>query len=185
MALFQNSYQNLALVGWCFFFGGGGRLGGGGLAPGWGEVSGRLVGVAVRLVCCLWCSFMCTNQMFFQSLYLLCFSSVCCRLLPGEFFPLLCSLAWLAVAFFRSGLLCTAELRFSDRFFQSVFPHRGNVFLQSKKVRWSFALFLDFQFCAFFVCFRFFFGLVCCASHSFGFYSLGLVQSLIFYLGVQ
>ena len=45
-----------------------------------------------------------------------CFSSLCCRLLSGEFFPLLCSLAWLAVAFFRSGLLCTAELRFSDQF---------------------------------------------------------------------
>ena len=35
---------------------------------------------------------------------------------------------------------------------------------------------MDFQFFAFFVCFRFFFGLVCCAAHSFGFYSLGLVQ---------
>ena len=46
-----------------------------------------------------------------------CFSSLCCRLLSGEFFPLLCSLAWLAVAFFQSGLLCTAELRFSDQFF--------------------------------------------------------------------
>ena len=30
---------------------------------------------------------------------------------------------------------------------------------------------------ALFFCFRFFFGLVCCAAHSFGFYSLGLVQS--------
>ena len=30
------------------------------------------------------------------------------------------------------------------------------MFLQSKKVRRSFALFLVFQFCAFFVCFRFF-----------------------------
>ena len=40
MALFQNSCQNLALVGWCFFGGGGGRWGGGGgLAPGWGERS--------------------------------------------------------------------------------------------------------------------------------------------------
>ena len=135
---------------------GGGSFRGWRFGAGVGGGSGRLVGVAVRLVCCLWCSFMCTNQMFFQSLFLLFFSSVCCRLLPGEFFPLLCSLAWLAVAFFRSGLLCTAELRFSDRFFRSVFPHRGNVFLQSKKVRWSFALFLDFQFCAFFVCFRFF-----------------------------
>ena len=35
MALFQNSCQNLALVGWCFFWGGG-AFGGGGLASGWG-----------------------------------------------------------------------------------------------------------------------------------------------------
>ena len=135
---------------------------------------GRLVfffwgGGAVRLVCCLWCSFMYTNKMFFQSLFLLCVSSVCCRVLPGEFFPLLCSLAWLALAFFRSGLLCTAELRFSDPFFRSVFPHRGNVFLQSKKVRWSFALFLDFQFCAFFCFLPLSFGLVCSAPQSCGF----------------
>ena len=39
MALFQNSCQNLALVGWCFFGGGGRWGGGGGLAPGWGERS--------------------------------------------------------------------------------------------------------------------------------------------------
>ena len=161
MALFQNSCQNLALVGWCFW---GGSFGGWRFGAGVGG-SGRLVGVAVRLVCCLWCSFMCTNQIFFQSLFLLCFSSVCCRLLPGEFFPLLCSLAWLAVAFFRSRLLCTAELRFLDLFFRSVFPHSGNVFLQSKEVRWSFALFLDFQFCAFLFASAFYWsGLLCIAQ---------------------
>ena len=55
------------------------------------------------------------NKVFFSEF--VCFSSLCGRLLSGEFFPLLCSLAWLAVAFFRSGLLCTAELRFSDQFF--------------------------------------------------------------------
>ena len=136
------------------FFGGGsfgGGGGGGGLAPGWGGGgSGRLVGVAVRLVCCHWCSFTCTNKMFFQSLFLLCFSSVCCRLLPGEFFPLLCSLAWLAVAFFRSGLLCTAELRFSDRFFGpcshvvGMCSCKARRFVEALRSSWifNFALFL-------------------------------------------
>ena len=62
-----------------------------------------------------------------------CLSSLCCRLLSGEFFPLLCSLAWLAVAFFRSGLLCTAELRFSDQFFS---PCSHGVGMCSCKARW-------------------------------------------------
>ena len=219
-----------------------------------------------------------------------CFSSLSCRLLSGEFFPLLCSLAWLAVDFFpsgllctaelrfsdqffgpcshvvgmcsckakrfvealgsswiftfapflfasalfRSGLLCTAELRFSDRFFGpsshvvgmcsckarrfvealrsswiftfalifvcfrfflvwfalhrraavfgpvfwSVFPRRGNVFLQSRKVRWSFALFLDFHFCSFFVCFRLFWSGLLCTHAQLGFHTSGLVQKI-------
>ena len=134
--MFQNSCQNLALVGWCFFWGvvwGGGRLGGvavwrrgvGGAVAWWGWPCVSCVVFDV-LLCIL-------TKCFFRVCF--CFSSACCRLLPGEFFPLLCQQAWLAVAFFRSGLLCTAELRFSDRFFRSVFPHCGNVFLQSKKVR--------------------------------------------------
>ena len=81
------------------------------------------------VLCCLWCSFLCTNKVFFQSFALF----LCCRLLSGEFFPLLCLLAWLAVAFFRSGLLCTAELRFSDRFFG---PCSHIVGMCSCKARW-------------------------------------------------
>ena len=69
----------------------------------------------------------------------------------GEFFPL-CSLAWLAVAFFRSGLLCTAELRFLDRFFGPC-SQEGSLKL---------CALLGFSFLRFFVCFRFFWsGLLC------------------------
>ena len=96
--------------------------------------------------------------------------------LPGELFPLLCSLAWLAGAFFRSGMLCTAELRFSDRFFGPYSHIVGMCFCKARRFVEALRASWIFNFPLFFVCFRFFFGLVCCAAHSFGFYSLGLVQ---------
>ena len=83
--------------------------------------------------------------MFFQSfaLFRCCLLSLLSAAVSsGEFFPLLRLLAWLAVAFFRSGLLCTAELRFSDRF---PGPCSHIVGICSCK-----ELILVFQFCAFF-----------------------------------
>ena len=94
------------------------------------------------------------NKVFFSEF--VCFSSLCCRLLSGEFFPLLCSLAWLAVAFFRSGLLCTAELRFSDQFFGpcshvvGICSCKTRRFVEALRSSWI------FTFALFFVCFRFF-----------------------------
>ena len=90
---------------------GGWRFGaGGGRCVGWPCVS-----------CVVFDVLLCILTKYFFRVCLLVFSSLLfsllSSLLPGEFFPLLCLLAWLAVAFFRSGLLCTAELRFSDRFF--------------------------------------------------------------------
>ena len=86
---------------------------GGVLAPVGGGGVARWVGVG-RASCVVFDVLFCVlKKCFFQSFALF----LCCRLLSGEFFPLHCLLAWLAVAFFRSGLLCTAELRFSDRFF--------------------------------------------------------------------
>ena len=95
------------------------------------------------------------NKVFFQSLFAcLVFSSLLfsllSSLLPGEFFPLLCLLAWLAVAFFRSGLLCTAELRFSDRFFGPCSHIVGMCFCKARRFAealrsswlFNFALFL-------------------------------------------
>ena len=83
--MFQNSCQKLALVGWCFLgggsFGGGSAPGGGGGAVawwGWPCVSCVVFDV---LLCILT---KCVFRVCFG------FSSVCCRLLPGEFFPLLC-----------------------------------------------------------------------------------------------
>ena len=101
MAMFQNSCQNLALVGWCFFFGGGSFWGGGGFVAGGGG-GGRLVGVAVRLVCCLWCSFMYTNKMCFQSLFWLLFcllSSPARWVLPASLLASLASCCFLSVWF--------------------------------------------------------------------------------------
>ena len=146
MALIQNSCQNLALVGLCF---GGSFEGGGGLAPGGGSVPG----VAVRLVCCLWCSFIYINKVFFQSLFAcLVFSSLLSVVvsaarwvLPASLLASLASCRFLSVWF----ALHRRAAVFGPVFW-SVFPHRGNVFLQSMKVRRSFALFLVFHFCAFF-----------------------------------
>ena len=107
--------------------------------------------------------------MFFQSLFLLCVSSVCCRLLPGEFFPLLCSLAWLALAFFRSGLLCTAELRFLDPFFGpcshivGMCSCKARRFVEALRSSWI------FNFALFFCFLPLSFGLVCSAPQSCGF----------------
>ena len=147
MALFQSSCQNLALVGWCWGGGGGG---------GWPCV---LCVVSDVLLCIL------TNYVF--RVCLLFFS-----LLPSP-------LRWVLSASLLASLAscCFLSVWFAlhrraavfGPVFWSVFPRRGNVFLQSKKVCWSFALFLDFHFCAFFVCFRFFFGLVCSAPQSCGF----------------
>ena len=97
-----------------FFWGGvvGGvavwRRGGGVAGWGWPCV---LCVVSDVLLCIL-------TKYFFRICLLVCLSSLLSAAVSsGEFFPLLCSLASLAGAFFRSGLLCTAELRFSDRFF--------------------------------------------------------------------
>ena len=106
MALIQNSCQNLALVGLCFggsFGGGGWRFGaGGGRCVGWPCVS-----------CVVFDVLLCLLTKYFFRVCLLVLSSLLFSLmssmLPGEFFPLLCLLAWLAVAFFRSGLLCRGE----------------------------------------------------------------------------
>ena len=105
-----------------------------------------------------------------------CFSSLCCRLLSGEFFPLLCSLAWLAVAFFRSGLLCTAELRFSDQFFGpcshvvGMCSCKARRFVEALRSSWIFT-FAPFLFAS-----AFFFGLVCSAPQSCGFRTGFLVR---------
>ena len=93
----------------------GGSLGGvavwrrGGGVAGWGWPCVFCV-VSDVLLCIL-------TKYFFRICLLVCLSSILSAAVSsGEFFPLLCSLALLAGAFFRSGLLCTAELRFSDRF---------------------------------------------------------------------
>ena len=152
---------------------GGGRRGGGSLGGG---------GRASRVLSLMfWCSFMYTNKVFFQSLFA--FSSLlCCRLLPGEFFTLLCSLAWLALAFFRSGLLCTAELRFPDRFLVRV-PTSWECVLAKQEGSLKLCALLGFSilrfFCslALFCLHALFFGLVCCAPHSIGFLSGLSVQT--------
>ena len=181
MALFQNSCQNLALVGWCF----GGESVGGGCRFGAGGGGGRWVGVAVRLVCCLWCVDV------LLCILTKCFSELVCFAFSSRLFSLLSSPArWVLPA---SLLASLASSRFLSVWFAlhrraavfgpvfwSVFPHRGNVFLQSKKVRWSFALFLDFHFCAFlfgcaflFACAFFWSGLLCTAQHRFSERPLG------------
>ena len=140
----------------------------------WRRGGGSVRGVAVRLVCCLWCSFMYINKVFFQSLFAcLLFSSLLSAVvsaarwvLPASLLASLASCRFLSVWF----ALHRRAAVFGPVFW-SVFPHRGNVFLQSKKVRRSFALFLVFQFCAFFCLLPLFFGLVFCAAHSFSFYS--------------
>ena len=177
---------------WRWFFGvwggwgsfcvlGGGSFGGcGGLAPPPPQMTPpkrhplflggcRWVGVAVRLVCCLWWSFMCTNKKFFQSS---CFASLLPSprwVLPASLLASLASFRFLSVWF---ALHCRAAV--FGLVFWSVFPHRGNVFLQSKKVRWSFALILVFPFCIFL--FAFVFGLVCSALQSCGFRTGFLVR---------
>ena len=80
---------------------GGGRFGGGGGVRRRGG-GGRLVGVAVRLVCCLWCSFMYTNKMCFQSLFWLLFcllSSPARWVLPASLLASLASCCFLSVWF--------------------------------------------------------------------------------------
>ena len=158
-----------------------GGVDGGGWVSVWRREGGRWVGVAVRLVCCLWCVDV------LLCILTKCFSELVCFAFSSRLFSLLLSPArWVLPA---SLLVSLASSRFLSVWFAlhrraevfgqvswSVFPHCGNVFLQSKKVRWSFALFLDFHFCAFlFGCaFLFacaFFGLVCCAPHSIGFLS--------------
>ena len=117
MAFFQNSCQNLALVGWCL--GGGGSLGGGWRFGAGG--GGRALGGGWPCVLCVVFDllFCVLTKYFFRvfALFLCCLRSLLSAAVSsGEFFPLFLLLAWLAVAFFRSGLLCTAELRFSNRF---------------------------------------------------------------------
>ena len=102
------------------------------------------------------------NIVFFSEF--VCFSSLCCCLLSGEFFPLLCSLAWLAVAFFRSGLLCTAELRFSDQFFGpcshvvGIRSCKARRFVEALRSSWI------FTFALFFASAFFWSGLLCTAE---------------------
>ena len=176
MALFQNSCQNLALVGWCFFLGGvvggGWRFGGGGGGvAGWGWPCVLCV-VSDVLLCIL-------TKYFFRICLLVCLSSILSAAVSsGEFFPLLCSLALLAGAFFRSGLLCTAELRFSDRFFGpcshvvGMCSCKARRFVEALRSSWIF-IFALFLFASAF------FGLVCCArTHSFGFQTSGRVQKI-------
>ena len=154
MALIQNSCQNLALVGLCFggFFGGGvavWRRVGGGRCVGWPCVS-----------CVVFDVLLCILTKYFFRVCLLVFSSLLfsllSSLLPGEFFPLLCLLAWLAVAFFRSGLLCTAELRFSDRFFGPCSHTVGMCSCKARRFAEALRSSWFFNFALFFVCFRFF-----------------------------
>ena len=144
-------------------FGGGGwwrfDTGGGGVVTGWGWPFVSCVVFEVLLYRVTKCF-----QIFF-ALPLFFF----CRFLSVEFFPLLCSLPWLAVAIFRSGLLCTAELRFSDRWFFDPCSHI--VEMCSCKARRFAEAFLGFSILRFFVCFRFF-GLLSCAPHSFSFLQL-------------
>ena len=116
MALFQKLMPKFGIGRLVFFFWGG-RWGGG--VAVWRRGGGcRWVGwpcvlcvVSDVLLCIL-------TKYFFRICLLVCLSSILSAAVSsGEFFPLLCSLALLAGASFRSGLLCTAELRFSDRFF--------------------------------------------------------------------
>ena len=172
----QNSCQNLALVGWAVGVWGGWFWGGGCAAVwragGGGGLVWRLLGVAARLVCCLWCFLLCILTKCFFRVCLLCFF-----LLPSP-------LRWVLSA---SLLASLASSRFLSVWFAlhrraavfgpvfwSVFPHSGKVFLQSKKVRWSFALFLGFHFWALLAS-AFFFrsGLLCNAQLRFPEWSFG------------
>ena len=160
-----------------FFFGGGrwegwrfGGGGGGGVA-GWRWPCVLCV-VSHVLLCIL-------TKYFFRICLLVCLSSILSAAVSsGEFFPLLCSLALLAGAFFRSGLLCTAELRFSDRFFGpcshvvGMCSCKARRFVEALRSSWIF-IFALFLFASAF------FGLVCCArTHSFGFQTSGRVQKI-------
>ena len=166
-------------IGRLVFFFGGGSLGGGGggLAAGGGGCrwvgGGRASCVVSDVLLCI------LTKYFFRIRLLVCLSSILSAAVSsGEFFPLLCSLALLAGAFFRSGLLCTAELRFSDRFFGpcshvvEMCSCKARRFVEALRSSWIF-IFALFLFASAF------FGLVCCArTHSFGFQTSGRVQKI-------
>ena len=131
--------------------------GGGGLAPG----GGRCVGWPC-VSCVVFDVLLCILTKYFFRVCLLVFSSLLSAVvsaarwvLPASLLASLASCRFLSVWF----ALHRRAAVFGPVFW-SVFPHRGNVFLQSKKVRRSFALFLVFQFCAFFCLLPLFFGLV-------------------------
>ena len=113
------------------------------------------------------------TKCFFRvfALFLCCLLSFCCRLLWGEFIPLLCLLAWLAVAF---GLVRSApqSCGFWTGFLVRV-PTSWECVLAKQEGSLKFCAHLWFQILRFFcllVCSAFF-GLICCAPHSFGFHS--------------
>ena len=112
---------------------GGGRWGGG---CRFGAGGGRWVGVAVRLVCCLWCVDV------LLCILTKCFSELDCFAFSSRLFSLLSSPArWVLPASLLASLASPRFLsvwfalhRRAEVFgpvFWSVFPHRGNVFLQS------------------------------------------------------
>ena len=163
-------------VGRLVFFGGGRWGGGGGLAPGGG---GRWVGVAVRLVCCLWCFdvLLCILTKCFFRACLLCFlfssllSSPARWVLPASLLASLASSRFLSVWFALHRRAAVSRPVFGPcSHIVGMCSCKARRFVEALRSSWifNFALFL-FASAFLFACA--FFGLVCCAPHSIGFLS--------------
>ena len=156
MASIQNSCQNSALVSWCFFWGG--PLGGGGGVARWPYVSCVVFDV---LLCILTNCFFRVCLLGFSSLLSAVFSAPF-RVLPASLIASLASCRFLSVCFF--GLLFTAELRFSDRFFGPCSHIVGMCSCKARRFVEALRS-LGFSILHFSVCFRFFWsGLLCTAQ---------------------
>ena len=110
--------------------GGGWRFGGGGGGVAWWGWPCVFCVVSDVLLCIL-------TKYFFRICLLVCLSSLLlsAAVSSGEFFPLLCSLASLAGGFFWVWFALHRRAAVFGPVFWSLFPRRGNVFLQSTRVR--------------------------------------------------